>query len=508
MLGSLFYFTHESINVIIAYISKFNNLILMNKNKLLKRKKIIWSVVGVVALVVIGFFIFGGNGNGQDGYLTVRLGDFVQEVSVSGRVVAAQDVDLTFDETAKISTVHVRVGDTVTAGQALLSQDLGTLLSERESARANVALRRAESNSSETNVEEVRREQDVLVASAYRELLSDGLVAVPSNSNYGLTAPVISGLYDGTEGEYKIIVRRDSSGGVNDVEVRTYGLEQTEPVEILDDEPTELGTRGLYVTFPDGPDEYSNTIWFVQIPNTKSTSYLANYNAYQAALRARDKAISDALSDLQESSSNSSVANARLQVAEAELSRIDIAIAKRTIRAPFDGIVTSVDVEVGEVVSPNDPAVSMISPGVLEIESFVPEINIPFVEVGDQAVVTLDAYGDDIPFLANVVAVDPAETIRDSVSTYRIKLQFAEQDQRIKSGMTANIVITTEEKTNVITVPQGIVDSRGGKKYVKVLEGGLVADREVTVGSISSLGQIEVTSGLVEGETVVLTDIE
>lgn len=478
----------------------------MKKFKFLKNnKKVLWSLAVMAVLVIAGFFVFGGNSKKTNDVQVVHPGEFIQQVSVSGKVVAAQDVDMTFDETGKVSSVFVKVGDTVQVGQPLVALDIGTLMSDLESARANYALKRAQTNNSENNVEKVEREQDTLVASAYRKLLSDDLAVVPNNSNYGVESPTVSGIYNGQEGEYKIIIRRNIQRATHNIELRTYGLEQTGPAEVLENEPTSIGTHGLYLNFPDNIESYADTIWYITIPNTKSTSYLANYNAYQEALRTRDRAIADARESLNQNQDNFSVSQAELRVAEADMRRIEIEIAKRTIRAPFTGIVTSLDAKVGSIISPSDVAVSMISPGVLEIESFIPEINIPYVELGDPAIVTLDAYGEEVHFPATVISIDPAETVRDSVSTYRIKLQFNEQDTRVRSGMTANIVITTEEKSNVITVPQGIVFNNNGKKFVRVKTGETVTDREVTVGSISSLGQIQILSGLSDGDIVVLT---
>ena len=123
--------------------------------------------------------------------------------------------------------------------------------------------------------------------------------------------------------------------------------------------------------------------------------------------------------------------------------------------------------------------------------------------MGDPANVTLDAYGPDVIFSSKVVSIDPAETIRDGVSTYKTILQFNDNDERVKPGMTANIVVTTEKKEDVVSVPQGAVISRDGKKYLKIQEGKNIFEREVQTGIVSSLGDIEIISGLSEGEVVV-----
>ncbi|MBI2053689.1 MAG: efflux RND transporter periplasmic adaptor subunit [Candidatus Sungbacteria bacterium] len=195
---------------------------------------------------------------------------------------------------------------------------------------------------------------------------------------------------------------------------------------------------------------------------------------------------------------------AEIRQAEAGMRNILAQLARRQILSPIGGVVTVVNAKVGSIAAASETAVSVISADALQIESYVPEINISYVKVGNSASVVLDAYGAETPFPARVISVDPAETIRDGVSTYRIKLGFINPDGRIKSGMTASILITTEKKSGVIAVPQGIVIRRDGKKFVLVRQGNAVREREIQTGSVSSLGQIEVVSGLADGDIVIV----
>ena len=232
---------------------------------------------------------------------------------------------------------------------------------------------------------------------------------------------------------------------------------------------------------------------------TARTSALAALNAAQKNLALKRAGTTGANIDVQK---------AQVRVAEALLADARAALQKTLILAPFRGIVTRVDVTAGEIVSPNGTEISMISTDAFEIETFVPEINIPLLSVGNPGVVTLDAYGADAPFEARIVSIDPAQTVRDGVSTYRAILQFNTQDPRIKSGMTASVAITTQERDGVISVPQGIIILREGKKFVPVKEGENIVEREVTTGSVSSIGSVEILSGLVNGDVVVLSSGE
>lgn len=462
------------------------------------------AILGVVVLAL--FFGFGAFTNKQDVVtLTVTPKEFLQQVSVSGKVTPANDVQLAFEETGRVSSIVVAVGDAVKEGEPLVYLDAGTLEADLRAAQAQVAVKRVELDNRGVNLEKVKDEQDTLVTSAKRALFSEGLEAVAFSKGYAVRAPVVSGIYKSEEaGTYKFSIEQKYPGSP-DMEIRVFDLEQVKGVPVPDSEAAPLGTRGLYVSFPDGPEVYRNTTWYVTIPNVRSSSYVKNYNAYQEALRTREKAISDAEADLSGRSVGTAIAVSELRKAEAEVERIRAELSKRTLRAPFAGVITAVDAELGKAVSVNDSAVSLISADALQIESYVPEINISYLSVGDASEVTLDAYGTDTVFPAHVAAIDPAETIRDGVSTYRIILHLDTKDERVRSGMTANIIITTDKRDGVIAIPQGAVRERNGKKIVFVLTASDKQEaREVTVGPVSSLGEVEILSGLSGGERVVL----
>lgn len=473
------------------------------------RAQVLWTVGIIIVVLIAAFTFFGKNTTGNEQTFTVKRGDFVKDVSVSGKVVASENVDLSFAETGRVASLPVKVGDQVLKGQTLASLAVGTLLSDLQAARANLAQKRAENSNTADNLEKVQKEQDTLVASAYAKLLSNDLAAVPNSSNLSIDQPIITGLYNGTEGRYKIIVRRNNASS-DDYELSVFELENVRDIEVLNDEPTPLGNKGLFISFPDNLSAYKDTVWYVTIPNTKSATYLSVYNQYQEALRTRDREIANAGAVVTQNNLGLTVSEAEIQSAEAEVARVQAEIAERTIFAPFSGIITTVNSKIGSIASANEVAISLISADTLQIESYVPEIHIPFIKVGDQAVITLDAYGSEVPFAARVISIDPAETMRDGVSTYRAKLEFAQKDDRIKSGMTANVVISSEKKTDVISIPQGAVTNRDGKKIVMVRENekAELSERVVTTGGISSFGEVEILSGLAEGDVVVISPQE
>ncbi len=194
---------------------------------------------------------------------------------------------------------------------------------------------------------------------------------------------------------------------------------------------------------------------------------------------------------------------ARVAQAEAALARAQARLEQMMIYSPTDGTITKVHYEEGEKVEVGMPVISMIGESGLEIEVDVPETDITKVKVGNEAVITLDAYGDDLKFKGTVVFIDPAETVIQDVVYYKVKVSLVDIEKyEIKPGMTANVDIITAVKDNVLVVPARAV-KQNDTKYVEVLEGGVPQKREVKVGLKGDGGLIEIISGLKEGEEVV-----
>lgn len=195
---------------------------------------------------------------------------------------------------------------------------------------------------------------------------------------------------------------------------------------------------------------------------------------------------------------------ARVKSARASVGNTQAQIDKTVIISPINGVVTKQDVTVGEIIPANIEVISVISEAKFEIETNIPEADIAKIKVGDEALVTLDAYGDEENFNARVVVVDPAETIIEGVSTYKVTLQFLEENGRIRSGMTANIDILTAKLENVISIPQRAVIYVDGGKVVRILNHDeTISEVSVKTGLRGLNGEIEIIEGIEEGDKVI-----
>ena len=259
--------------------------------------------------------------------------------------------------------------------------------------------------------------------------------------------------------------------------------------------------------------------------NTAASSVTTQYQAIQAQKSVNESLILAAQSKVDDAQNALNLKNAgstkeqidaqeaqvalteaQLESAQASYQNVMAQYDKSLLIAPISGVVSKRNIEPGEIAPVSTPAMSLITDSKFQLEVNVPDVDIAKVKVGNEADVTLDAYGETVKFKAKVVSIDPAETVIEGVPTYRIKLQFIQEDERVKSGMTANIDILTNQKEAVINVPQRAVYTKDGEKYVKVQDAaGIVSEVKVETGiKDTNSGNIEIKTGLFENQNIVI----
>ncbi|OIO16950.1 hypothetical protein AUJ29_02095 [Candidatus Kuenenbacteria bacterium CG1_02_38_13] len=195
--------------------------------------------------------------------------------------------------------------------------------------------------------------------------------------------------------------------------------------------------------------------------------------------------------------------NAKIAKTEANLVLAQSKLSDAIIKAPVNGVVIKINNKVGEQTSLALAVVEMIGEAKLEIDVNIPESDIAKIRIGQMADITLDSFGDDNVFPGFVIFVDPAETIIQDVVYYQVKVHFKDDVQGIKHGMTANTVIETDKKENVLRVPLRAVKQKNGDKIVTVLRADKTQEeKNITVG-LRGDDYIEILNGLEKGDTVI-----
>ncbi|MBU1046497.1 efflux RND transporter periplasmic adaptor subunit [Patescibacteria group bacterium] len=193
--------------------------------------------------------------------------------------------------------------------------------------------------------------------------------------------------------------------------------------------------------------------------------------------------------------------NFKKSIVQASLAKL----SKNTLKSPIAGIIIKQDAKIGSIVSGSEIIISVISENNFQIESYIVEADIAYLKIGDQAKLTLDAYGEDVFFKAEVIKIDPAAQLIEGVANYKTTLKFIERDERIKAGMTADLDIITMEIKNVLVVPyRAIIFRNGSGKFVRILsENNQIIEKKVEIGVIGNGSLVEITEGLNEGDKAI-----
>lgn len=197
---------------------------------------------------------------------------------------------------------------------------------------------------------------------------------------------------------------------------------------------------------------------------------------------------------------NSGVAEASIAQAEAGLSQVQKNINKCSVISPINGVVGSIDAQVGEFPRPGMAIASVSSGGDMEAEIMVSESEIPYVKAGALAQVNVQAANQQ--GLSGQV-LEVSNIADQQRHTYRVKVGFTNVDDSIKSGMSAHVLINTEMRPSVKVVPINAVLGRAGESLVYVVDDqNRVHERTVLTG-MSNHEFIEILEGLEVGEPVV-----
>ena len=197
---------------------------------------------------------------------------------------------------------------------------------------------------------------------------------------------------------------------------------------------------------------------------------------------------------------------AKIKGAEASIAAIDDQLKDIYLRAPIDGVVIKRTANVGEtvVLSINSPVITIAKKDDLIIESNVPESDITKIKLGQDCAITFDALTPEEIFPGTIYEIDPASTLIQDVVYYRIKIHLKEPDSRLKDGMSANIDVVTNRKSQVMAVPYRGIKNEGAGKYVEILtSNGAVERRLVQTGLSGDDSLVEITQGLEGGELVI-----
>ena len=207
------------------------------------------------------------------------------------------------------------------------------------------------------------------------------------------------------------------------------------------------------------------------------------------------------------SSHQIAVAQSNVDQAQVALEMIRAELDAATLVAPYDGVVTAVNVQADQLAPVNLPAVTLADLSGLEIVVNVDEIDVARIVEGQAVMITVDALPNET-VSGLVKRIAPAATQLGGVVVYEVTILLEESDLPLRVGMSATAAVTTEQLGEVLLVPNWAIriDRDTGKTYVNLLWQDSVEEAAITVG-VRGEDASQVLAGLQEGDVVVAGDV-
>jgi len=201
-------------------------------------------------------------------------------------------------------------------------------------------------------------------------------------------------------------------------------------------------------------------------------------------------------------------AEARAKQTEAQVATLQATIAKKTIRAPFDGRVAIRQVELGQAISPGAAVTSLQSVNPVYADFWLPQQALADLRTGQRARMRTDIF-PGVTWDGEVTTINPEVDV--GTRNVRARATFPNGDGRLRPGMFANVDVLSSEKRPVLLVPATAVLFAPYGDSVFVLE-----QKKDETGKTSTIAKsklvrlgerrgdfVAVNEGLAAGETIV-----
>lgn len=509
--------------------------------KFFTNKIIIGTVVAVVAVVVL-YKLFSRSPAPQ--LISVRRGDIVEEVIVTGSTKPVENINLAFERTGKVARVNFDVGAKVKTGTALVELAQGELTGQLKEAEANVAAAQAKLDALKRGT----RPEDIQITrtqlqKAEQDLTNDyNNVLSTLNDAYGKSDDAVrnqtSALYSNADtgmpqltfsvNNSQIQIDAQSQRAAAGMELDIWKTE----LAALNNGSSPNSTNSLEQALKNGQSHLAVILGFlnrtmdaiIASPSLSSATVSAyktsmttargevntaitNVNASNQTIASQKFVVSQQNNQLASQMAGSTAEDIRAQEAvvaqmSASVTVIRAQINQTVMVSPIDGVVTRQDAKTGEIATANTSLVSVISAGNLEINVNIPEVDIGKIILQDPVDITFDAFPGET-FSGKVVKIDPAETVVNGVVNFKVTVAFNKPDPRMKSGLTTNLAIETTKKSGVLILPQVAIVQNDQGTFVRKYEQGKIKDYPVKIGIRDQNGNVEILSGVNEGDKVV-----
>jgi RND family efflux transporter MFP subunit len=170
------------------------------------------------------------------------------------------------------------------------------------------------------------------------------------------------------------------------------------------------------------------------------------------------------------------------------------------LTSPIDGVVTALNFQTGEYVTPGKPVAVIGNLTNLEAEVNLDETDIPRIQTGMMVVVSVDAFPGQ-QMTGQVTEIALSANVQSGVVLYPVTVRLDPTDLPLRSGMTVNVTFPVEERIDTLLVPYRAVETEDGQAYVTRVAASGSERVAVTLGLVTNT-QVEILNGLEEGDVV------
>ncbi|MDJ0752184.1 MAG: efflux RND transporter periplasmic adaptor subunit [Ardenticatenaceae bacterium] len=498
-----------------------------------------WITALITILLIGGFFLFRNGGAGteaaafsEEDVVTVFIGDLAASATASGQIEARQRSSLSVSGSAMVEEVLVRVGDEVSAGDVLVQLDTADLALNLTN--AELALRSKEASLTAllepaTELEIAAAEADLVSAQAAYDDLLDGPSAEEIAISQASVTQANASLYSSSASlndTANSISQADIEAAKAAVVAAEFDLEEArETNEKFAIERTDEALRAAEEAYAEAAAKYNRLLAGVDSNDLNASQ------ADVAAAAARSERSQADLDELLLGPTAAEIASAEytlaqaqsawetllegpsaeeITIAEAEVTQAQLdledaqeQLANASLTAPFDGVITAVNYDAGEIAS--GIAVEIINLNTLEVVLSVDEVDLSAIAIGQDAEITLETW-PTVAIDSQVFAISPSATDDGTgIVAYEVHVGLGETDLPVKIGMTADANLIVSERPDVLLIPNEAIraDRQSGQFFVNVIQGETVTEVEITIG-LRDNSNTQIISGLSEGDQLVI----
>ena len=446
--------------------------------------------------------------------LTVSDGTIVSTVKATNALEPATELALSFETTGVVEEVLVERGQFVHAGEPIARIKSADLQLQLDQANANLAKLVTGSQpediaAAQASLASAQANYDKVAMGATAEDLAAAHAALASaKANY-------QALLDGPDDNELTVAAATLRSTEIALENAQSDYDKVAYVNNIGELPQSAALQQATIDYEAAKANYQLAVEAASDAELASTwsqvvqaqSQLDTLKSYPTAedLAAAQAQVDQAQAQLEKLLNGTTAED--LAVAQIQVEQAELALSKATLKAPADGTITSVNIDAGEAVATGSGAVIILANvSNLHVDVQIDEIDLPAVEVGQAATVTLDALPDG-PLAGIVTAIAPAPAASTTGATnYEVTVTLAEQPAQARVGMTANVAIETERRAGVVVLPAEYiqVDVQSGQTFVETrASDGRIVQNQITLG-LRSGDNIEVLSGLQAGDEVLI----